>query len=94
MTKSLKYFIAAPTRIAKGIPSDIKTLTVSRSWIFLEISKAIKHHSVIAKIILSLLIGLKLGGVLGAILAIPIATGINIAIEDIMATKEKPTFNI
>jgi len=27
-------------------------------------------------------------------LAIPIATGINIAIEDIMATKEKPTFNI
>ncbi len=40
-------------------------------------------------IILSLLIGLKLGGVLGAILAIPIATGINIAVEDLMATKEK-----
>ncbi len=39
-------------------------------------------------VILSLLIGLKLGGVLGAILAIPIATGINVVIEDMMATKE------
>lgn len=40
-------------------------------------------------VILSLLIGFKLGGVLGAILAIPIATGINIAVEDMMAVKEK-----
>jgi predicted PurR-regulated permease PerM len=40
-------------------------------------------------VILSLLIGFKLGGVLGAILAIPIATGVNIVVEDMMATKEK-----
>ena len=40
-------------------------------------------------VILSLLIGFKLGGVLGAILAVPIATGINIAVEDMMAVKEK-----
>jgi predicted PurR-regulated permease PerM len=39
-------------------------------------------------IILSLLIGFKLGGVLGAILAVPIATGINVAFEDMMATRE------
>jgi predicted PurR-regulated permease PerM len=39
-------------------------------------------------IILSLLIGFKLGGVLGAILSVPIATGINVVIEDMMATKE------
>ncbi len=40
-------------------------------------------------VILSLLIGFKLGGVLGAILAIPIATGINIAVEDMMINREK-----
>lgn len=39
-------------------------------------------------VILALLIGLKLGGVLGAILAVPIATGINVVFEDLMATKE------
>lgn len=39
-------------------------------------------------VILALLIGLKLGGVWGAILAIPIATGINVVVEDLMATKE------
>jgi len=39
-------------------------------------------------VILSLLIGFKLGGVLGAILSVPIATGINVVIEDMMTTKE------
>lgn len=39
-------------------------------------------------VILALLIGLKLGGVMGVILAVPIATGINVVIEDMMTIKE------
>jgi predicted PurR-regulated permease PerM len=40
-------------------------------------------------VILALLIGAKLGGTLGAILAVPIATSINVVIEDLLERNEK-----
>jgi predicted PurR-regulated permease PerM len=40
-------------------------------------------------VILALLIGAKLGGTLGAILAVPIATAINVVIEDLVDRNEK-----
>ena len=40
-------------------------------------------------VILALLIGAKLGGTLGAILAVPIATAINVVIEDLVERNEK-----
>ena len=80
-------FLASPTVGLLAIVVYVITQQLENHIIVPQVMKKAVGLSPIA-VILVLLIGAKLGGVMGAILAVPVATAVNIFVEDLRRGKE------